>query len=75
MMAVQGGGGRWRAVKVAAALCTLAARGAAQDTSAVRVANDSLSVRFVEADLRAVIQTLGRYLAKPVLVGRDEFFL
>jgi len=35
----------------------------------VRVANDSLSVRFVEADLRAVIQTLGRYLAKPVLVG------
>src|SRR5439155_1572363 len=69
LRAVKGGGRRWKAVKVAAALCTLAARGAAQDTSAVRASNDSLSVRFVEADLRAVIQTLGRYLAKPVLVG------
>jgi general secretion pathway protein D len=69
MMAVNGGGGWWRAVKVAAALCSLAASVAAQDTSAVRASNDSLSVRFVEADLRAVIQTLGRYLPKPVLVG------
>jgi general secretion pathway protein D len=41
----------------------------AQDTSQVRVVNDSVSVRFVEADLRAVIQALGRYLPKPVLVG------
>ena len=41
----------------------------AQDTTAVRVANDSVSVRFVEADIRAVIQALGRYLPKPVLVG------
>jgi len=40
-----------------------------QDTSAVRLANDSVTVRFVEADIRAVIQALGRYLAKPVLVG------
>ena len=69
VMAVKGGGGRWRAVKVTAALCSLAGPVAAQDTSAVRASNDSLSVRFVEADLRAVIQTLGRYLAKPVLVG------
>ena len=58
-----------RAMQVAAALCLVAAPVGAQDTSALRVANDSLSVRFVEADLRAVIQTLGRYLAKPVLVG------
>ena len=41
----------------------------AQDTSAVRAANESVTVRFVDADLRGVIQTLGRYLPKPVLVG------
>jgi type II secretory pathway component GspD/PulD (secretin) len=41
----------------------------AQDTAAVRLANDSVSVRFVDADLRAVVQALGRYLPKPVLVG------
>jgi general secretion pathway protein D len=40
-----------------------------QDTTAVRAANDSVSVRFIDADIRGVIQTLGRYLAKPVLVG------
>jgi len=41
----------------------------AQDTTAVRAANDSVSVRFIDADIRGVIQTLGRYLSKPVLVG------
>jgi general secretion pathway protein D len=41
----------------------------AQDTAAVRVSNDSLTLRFVQADIRAVIQSLGRYLPKPVLVG------
>ncbi len=41
----------------------------AQDTSAVRSVGDSLSVRFVDADIRGVIQALGRYLPKPVLVG------
>src|SRR2546426_9880068 len=41
----------------------------AQDTSAVRLAHDSVTVRFVQTDLRAVIQALGRYLPKPVLVG------
>src|SRR2546426_4999457 len=34
----------------------------AQDTSAVRISNDSVTIRFVQADLRAVIQALGRYL-------------
>jgi general secretion pathway protein D len=43
-----------------------------QDTSAVRFANDSLTVRFVETDIRAVIQALGRYLRKPVLVGNVQ---
>ena len=41
----------------------------AQDTSAVRPVGDSVSVRFVDADIRGVIQALGRYLPKPVLVG------
>jgi len=44
----------------------------AQDTSAVHLRNDSLSVRFAEADVRAVIQALGRYLPKPVLVGNVQ---
>jgi general secretion pathway protein D len=41
----------------------------AQDTAGVRVVNDSVAVRFVDADLRAVVQALGRYLGKPLLVG------
>lgn len=41
----------------------------AQDSAAVRIVNDSLTVRFIEADIRSVIQALGRYLPKPVLVG------
>jgi len=44
----------------------------AQDTAAVRVANDSVTVHFIQTDLRAVIQALGRYLAKPVLVGNIQ---
>jgi type II secretion system protein D len=44
----------------------------AQDTSSVRATNDSLTVRFVETDIRAVIQALGRYLPKPVLVGNVQ---
>lgn len=41
----------------------------AQDSTAVRVAHDSVQVRFVDTDLRAVIQALGHYLPKPVIVG------
>jgi len=44
----------------------------AQDTAAVRFVNDSVTVRFVETDIRAVIQALGRYLPKPVLVGNIQ---
>lgn len=44
-------------------------RASAQDTAAVRFAHESVTVRFVDADLRAVIQALGRYLPKPILVG------
>lgn len=42
---------------------------AGQDTAAVRTAHDSVQVRFVDTDLRAVIQALGRRLPKPVIVG------
>jgi general secretion pathway protein D len=41
----------------------------AQDTTSVRVKDDSVSVRFLDADLRAVIQAVGRYLPKPVVAG------
>jgi general secretion pathway protein D len=49
--------------------CTAISALSAQDTSAVRFVNDSLTVRFVETDIRAVIQAVGRYLTKPVIVG------
>jgi general secretion pathway protein D len=42
---------------------------AAQDSLPVRERQDSVTVRFVDADLRAVVQALGRYLPKPVLVA------
>ncbi|MGE0355145.1 MAG: type II secretion system protein GspD [Gemmatimonadales bacterium] len=39
----------------------------AQDSSAVRVANDSVVIRMVDTDLRAAIQMLSRFLDKTVL--------
>jgi general secretion pathway protein D len=54
---------------IVALLCALPGPSRAQDTSAVRFSNDSIAVRFVETDIRAVIQAIGRYLPKPVLVG------
>ncbi len=71
-MAVEGGTGRQKAVEVAAVLALVfgaPGRLVAQDTTAVLAVNDSVSVRFVDADIRGVIQALGRYLPKPVLVG------
>jgi general secretion pathway protein D len=58
---------RYGAPSLGLLLC--AAGLSAQDTAAVRVANDSLVVRFVQTDIRAVIQSLGRYLPKPVLMA------
>ncbi len=67
--------GRWRrtarvafAVGIAVA-CAPAPRVGAQDTTAVRAAGDSVSIRFVDTDIRAAIQALGHYLPKPVLMG------
>ena len=42
----------------------------AQDTSAIRFSGDSVSVRFIDTDIRAVIQAIAQYLPKPVLVGQ-----
>jgi general secretion pathway protein D len=41
----------------------------AQDTTQVREVDDRISIRFINADIRAVIQALGRYLDKPLLVA------
>ena len=59
---------KWSAALAVGLLC-LARALPGQDTAAVQVSRDSLSIRFVEVDLRAVVQALGRYLVKPVLVG------
>jgi general secretion pathway protein D len=60
---------RWRLVEVVVLLGMPLSRVTGQDTSAVRVSNDSVMIRFVDTDLRAVIDALGRYLPKSVLVG------
>lgn len=67
--AAKGGEGRRRAATALLTLLLLSSSLAAQDTSAVRFVNDSVSVRFIETDIRAVIQAIGRYLPKPVLIG------
>ena len=53
---------------LAIALFVLPVRATAQDSTAIRSSGDSVSLRFVDADLRAVIQALSGYLPKPVLV-------
>ena len=64
-----GGGGRRRAAGVLLGVFLLVRSASAQDTTAIRFSNDSVSVRFIETDIRAVIQAIGRYLPKPVLLG------
>jgi general secretion pathway protein D len=57
-------------VLIAAALIVAGApssRLAAQDADAA--AADTVTIRFVDADLRAVVQALGRYMSKPVLAA------
>lgn len=51
------------------ALCVASSSLAAQDSTAVRVVNDSIVFRFRNADIRGVVQALGRYVSKPVLIG------
>src|SRR5437016_2562286 len=54
---------------ISALTCALIGPLHGQDTSKVRLTHDSIAVRFVETDIRAVIQAIGQYLPKPVLVG------
>jgi general secretion pathway protein D len=57
-----------RSVGLAGLLFLLPAAVPAQDSLAVRNQGDSVAVRFVDADLRSVVQALGRYLPKPLMV-------
>lgn len=61
--------GVWRLGGLAAATVLMPVLLAAQDSIRVVELHDSVSVHFVDADLRAVVQALGRYLPKPVLVS------
>jgi general secretion pathway protein D len=45
------------------------ARGLAAQAPPIQALGDSVQVRFVDTDLRAVIQAMGQYLPKPVLEG------
>jgi len=60
-----------RAVPAAVALVAslLGHRALAQNDSLVVARNDSVSARFVNADLRLAIQALARYLDRPVVFG------
>lgn len=52
-----------------AVLLALPAPAAAQDSAVVKAGGDSVSLRFIDADLRAVIQALSSYLPRPLLVS------
>ena len=58
-----------RTVWVVLCVSLLARPVSAQDTSSIRFKGDSVSVRFIETDIRAVIQAIGQYLPKPVLLA------
>jgi len=66
---------RRRLLAVLALVMLMASAAAAQhppapDTAAIRaVGGDSVVLHFVDADLRAVLQTIARYLDRPVLFG------
>ncbi|MGH7562553.1 MAG: type II secretion system protein GspD [Gemmatimonadales bacterium] len=56
-------------VLASALFAVCAGRGMGQDSASVRVARDSVRVRFLDADLRAVLQSLGALLDRPVLLA------
>jgi general secretion pathway protein D len=59
------------ATRIAMTLCAsiLIAPLRAQDTTTVRARGDSVSLHFVDADLRAVIRSIAPYLRKPVMTN------
>jgi len=58
-----------RAAAVLAVAMSLAAPVRAQGGDPATLRNDSVTVHLVDADVRAAVQSLGRYLDKPVLFG------
>lgn len=56
-------------IAAALLLTGFGANAGAQDTASVRGRGDSVTVRFLDADLRSVIQAVGRYLPKPIVSG------
>jgi general secretion pathway protein D len=70
-MAIERTGGRAdrRTVRLALFALIVPCAALAQDTLAVHERQDSIAIRFVDTDLRAVVQALGRYLPKPVVVA------
>jgi type II secretory pathway component GspD/PulD (secretin) len=60
---------RAAAVLAAAMAMAAAAPARAQGGDPATLRNDSVTVRLVDADVRAAVQSLGRYLDKPVLFG------
>ena len=60
----------WRILAaVAYALVRISGAGLCQDTNAVRLQGDSVSVRFLDTDLRAVVEALAPYLSKPIIMA------
>jgi general secretion pathway protein D len=66
---IEGGRERLRAVWLLLGAFLVGSSSPAQDTTAIRFKGDSVSVRFIETDIRAVIQAIGQYLPKPMLIG------
>src|SRR5678816_1415656 len=64
-------GAPMRRLALAALLCCIAPGGVllAQDSTGVKAKGDSVAIRFVEADMRAVVQALAPYLSKPLLTA------
>lgn len=56
-------------VVLLAVLVPLAAAPTDLSGQSVEVANDSVTIRLVDADLRGAIRVIGRYLPKPVITG------
>jgi general secretion pathway protein D len=54
---------------VALAVAACGRQAGAQNDSLVVIRNDSVSVKFANADLRLAVQALARYLDRPVLFG------
>lgn len=60
---------RSKTLVLSVALCCAGWALAHAQTPALTLPQDTVKLQFVDADLRAVIQTMGRYLGKPVILA------